>query len=130
MIKHLDHLVITTDKPEQMIAFYTKVLGMHHETFGDDGFGNPRHALVFGNQKINLHQHKKEIHPHAASPTIGAMDLCFIIDTDFQTLLTHLKTHHVSPLTDIVPRTGATGKISSIYLNDPDGNLIELSTYP
>jgi catechol 2,3-dioxygenase-like lactoylglutathione lyase family enzyme len=93
-------------------------------------FGNGRKALRFGNQKINLHQKGKEIDPKAAFPTMGSADLCFIADTPIEQVYQELIARQIQlEETGIVERTGATGKIKSVYFRDPDGNLIEVSNY-
>lgn len=124
-ISHLDHLVLTVADLEATGQFYTQVLGMELVTFSDN-----RMALNFGSQKINLHQADQEYKPHAAAPTPGSADLCFITSTPLSEWLAHLAEHHVTVELGPVARTGAWGAMQSIYLRDPDGNLIELANYP
>jgi catechol 2,3-dioxygenase-like lactoylglutathione lyase family enzyme len=121
-VDHLDHLVLTVADVSATEAFYQRVLGMHPVTFA-----NGRRALAFGNQKINLHQSGREIRPCAARPTPGSADLCFITSTPLNEVVTTLTNLGVPVEEGPVPRTGATGPIVSVYLRDPDGNLIELS---
>ncbi len=121
-IDHLDHLVLTVADVSATAAFYQRVLGMHPITFGDG-----RRALAFGDQKINLHQAGHELRPFAARPTPGSADLCFITSTPLSEVVTTLTNLGVPVEEGPVPRTGATGPIASVYLRDPDGNLIELS---
>lgn len=90
---------------------------------------NDRIALKFGNQKINLHQKGNEFEPKAERPTIGSADLCFIAETKIEDILTELKQQNIKIIEGIVERTGASGKIKSIYFRDPDLNLIEVSNY-
>jgi len=123
-IDRLDHIVLTVVDISATIAFYSRVLGMQEITFGDQ-----RKALVFGQQKINLHSAGRPIAPHAASPTPGSADLCFIVTGGIQEMLTHLQTCGVALEAGPVPRTGATGPIISAYFRDPDGNLLEVATY-
>ncbi|OOR88861.1 glyoxalase [Moraxella caviae] len=128
-IKALDHLVLTVADMSATIEFYTKVLGMQLQTFGDN-----RHALHFGAQKINLHQKGAEILPNAKRATCGSADLCLLTDTPLPEVLRYLQACGVAVVHDddgefIVPRTGAMGKIRSIYVRDPDGNLLEISRY-
>ncbi|BAV07581.1 Catechol 2,3-dioxygenase [Filimonas lacunae] len=124
-INRLDHLVLTVADVESACAFYQELLGMEVITFG-----NNRKALLFGNQKINLHQKGKEIDPKAAFPTCGSGDLCFIADTPVEEVLQELESKKITILEGgIVDRTGATGKIRSVYFRDPDNNLIEVSNY-
>ena len=123
-IDHLDHIVLTVVDISATIAFYSRVLGMQEITFGDQ-----RKALAFGQQKINLHPAGRPIAPHAASPTPGSADLCFIVTGGIQEVLAHLQTCGVALEAGPVPRTGATGPIISVYFRDPDGNLLEVATY-
>ena len=123
-ITGLDHLVLTVADLDQTAGFYQRVLGMRPVTFGAG-----RRALEFGTSKINLHQAGQEITPHAAQPTRGSADLCLITTTPPGEVLAHLGAEHV-PVEDApVPRTGACGPITSIYIRDPDGNLIEIASY-
>lgn len=123
-IKSIDHIVITTKDLEKTIAFYTEILGMEHIL----SWG-VQHALVFGNQKINLHSFKGEFQPCAENPEFGSQDLCFIFDGSIEDVKRELELKGVNIVLGIVDREGACGKMKSIYLNDPDGNLIELSEY-
>ncbi|QBF33115.1 VOC family protein [Thalassococcus sp. S3] len=123
----LDHLVLTVRDIDQAIAFYTDILGMTAERF-QPADGTTRWALTFGTQKINLHRAGHEFEPKAAQPKPGAADLCFLTDLSLAEWQTHLARHDIEIEEGPVPRTGATGPILSIYLRDPDGNLIEIST--
>lgn len=123
-IKHLDHLVLTVTDIEKTIDFYTHILGFNVVTFGDN-----RKALTFGNQKINLHQKGHEFEPKAQHPIPGSADLCFIAKTNIEDVLEELQQKNIEIIKGIVDRTGATGKIKSIYFRDPDMNLIEISNY-
>jgi len=122
-ISHLDHLVLTVSDIDKSVEFYTKVLGFELMIF------NERKALKFGNQKINLHQKGKEFEPKAEHPTTGSADLCFIAETKVDDILSELKQKNIEITEGIVERTGAEGKIKSIYFRDPDFNLIEVSNY-
>ncbi|WP_313515726.1 VOC family protein [Pseudomonas sp.] len=121
-IDHLDHLVLTVADLDVTVDFYTRVLGMQVVTFGEG-----RKALSFGVQKINLHQAGKEFEPKAERPTPGSADLCFIVATPLDEVIDHLETQGVAILEGPVRRTGATQPILSVYVRDPDFNLIELS---
>jgi catechol 2,3-dioxygenase-like lactoylglutathione lyase family enzyme len=123
-IKNLDHLVLTVADIDKTIEFYTRILGFKLVVFGDN-----RKALIFGNQKINLHQKGKEFEPKAEYPTSGSADLCFIAETDIHDVLEELKLKNIEIIEGIVERTGALGKIKSVYFRDPDLNLIEVSNY-
>jgi catechol 2,3-dioxygenase-like lactoylglutathione lyase family enzyme len=120
-IARLDHLVLTVSDPEATLAFYER-LGMRREVFGDG-----RLALHFGEQKINLHRAGRPIHPHAIRPTPGSADICLIVDGSLDAVERELEQAGVVFELGPVPRTGATGRIRSLYLRDPDGNLVELS---
>ena len=129
MIHRLDHLVLTTEHEEDCIHFYTKILGMQLESFVG---GNPpveRRAFRFGHQKINLHLKGREFEPKALHPTPGALDLCFIADVSIEEVQVRLEQFNVPIIEGPVQRTGATGKIQSVYVRDPDQNLIEISQY-
>ena len=124
MIDHLDHLVLTVKDIEATCKFYEQVLNMQVITFKGS-----RKALKFGQQKINLHQKGKEFEPKALQPTPGSADLCFIINTSIDSAIEHLNNCGVTVIEGPVSRTGATGKIQSVYFRDLDGNLIEVSNY-
>ena len=122
MIDHLDHLVLTTADEEACARFYVEVLGMRLETFGGG-----RKAFRFGNQKINLHLAGREFEPKAQVPRPGALDLCFIASMPLDEVIERLQEMQVPILEGPVLRTGATSRIRSVYLRDPDLNLIEIS---
>lgn len=124
IINRLDHLVLTVRDIEKTCAFYTAVLGMDVVTFGAG-----RKALAFGQQKINLHASGHEFAPHAKAPTPGSADVCFITETPLAKVIAELKQQQVTILEGPVERTGAQGKILSVYFRDPDENLIEVSNY-
>jgi catechol 2,3-dioxygenase-like lactoylglutathione lyase family enzyme len=123
VIDHLDHLVLTVASIDASVAFYTSALGMELITFGN------RKALRFGEQKINLHQAGKEFEPKAVRPTPGSADLCFITRAPLEQVISHLKVKNCAVELGPVPREGARGEMVSIYLRDPDFNLIEISNY-
>lgn len=124
----LDHLVLTVNDLDSTIRFYRDVLGMGIDRF-QAADGSVRTALKFGSQKINLHLFGAEFSPHAALPNPGSADLCFITETPLEDWLRLFEKHQVKVIDSPVARTGARGKIRSIYLRDPDGNLIEISVY-
>jgi catechol 2,3-dioxygenase-like lactoylglutathione lyase family enzyme len=119
----LDHFVLTVASLDATVDFYTEVLGM--EAVTSEG----RRALAFGLQKINLHQRGHEFSPHAGRPTPGSGDLCFITETPLEEVIGYLKLLSVRIEDGPVERTGAMGKIRSVYLRDPDQNLIEVGNY-
>jgi catechol 2,3-dioxygenase-like lactoylglutathione lyase family enzyme len=123
VIDHLDHLVLTVANIDATAAFYTSALGMELVTF------NSRKALRFGEQKINLHQAGNEFEPKAAHPMPGSGDLCFITKTPLEDVILHLTSKKFALELGPVERSGAVGKMRSIYLRDPDSNLIEISNY-
>lgn len=123
-IDRLDHLVLTVKSITSTCDFYTQVLGMEVVTFG-----NGRKALSFGFQKINLHEQGKEFEPKAKQPVPGSADLCFITNTPIQGVTQHFSSCGIEIIEGPVKRTGATGVIVSVYIRDPDLNLIEVSNY-
>lgn len=125
-VSALDHLVLTVRDIPEAEAFYAKVLGMQVETFRPSD-GTLRTALKFGTQKINLHAKGAEFEPKAAHPGPGTADLCFLSQHPLRDWLIHLQTGGVPVEAGPISRTGATGPIESIYIRDPDGNLIEIS---
>jgi catechol 2,3-dioxygenase-like lactoylglutathione lyase family enzyme len=127
MIDHLDHLVLTTAKETQCIDFYTRVLGMTLESFVGGTPPVERKAFKFGNQKINLHIKGKEFEPKADIPTPGSLDLCFIADRPLTEVIAKLKKEAWPIIEGPILRTGARSKINSVYVRDPDLNLIEIS---
>jgi catechol 2,3-dioxygenase-like lactoylglutathione lyase family enzyme len=122
MIDHLDHLVLTTIDRAACRDFYTRVLGMREETFGEG-----RYAFRFGDQKINVHERGREFEPKAHLPVPGALDLCFIASEGLDAVIDHLNAQQWPIIEGPVQRTGATGPIRSVYVRDPDLNLIEIS---
>ncbi|MDH4868379.1 VOC family protein [Alcaligenes nematophilus] len=122
MINHLDHLVLTTNNEEACVQFYVEQLGMSLETFGEG-----RRAFKFGEQKINLHVKGKEFEPKAHLPVPGALDLCFITSIPLDEVIKTLVERGVTIIEGPVARTGANFRLRSIYLRDPDLNLIEIS---
>lgn len=127
MIDHLDHLVLTTAHEVACIRFYTEVLGMQLESFVGGTPPVERKAFRYGNQKINLHVQGCEFEPKAHVPMPGALDLCFIAGVPLETVIATLRASEVRIIEGPVLRTGATGRIRSVYVRDPDLNLIEIA---
>jgi catechol 2,3-dioxygenase-like lactoylglutathione lyase family enzyme len=123
-IDRLDHLVLTVADIDPTVAFYTKVLGMQESIFSCG-----RRALTFGRQKINLHEAGREFEPKAKHPTPGSGDLCFVTDTPMHEVQQHLAAFDVPIEEGPVDRRGALGPIRSVYIRDPDANLVEIATY-
>lgn len=123
-IDRIDHIVLTVKDIEAACDFYSEVLGMEIVTFGEG-----RTALAFGRQKINLHQAGKEFEPKAAAPAPGSADLCFITESPLVEVTEHLRSCGVEIIEGPVKRTGAVGPIESVYIRDPDLNLIEIAVY-
>ena len=120
----MDHLVLTVASIGRTVAFYRDVLGLRAETFGDG-----RWALHFGDQKFNLHEAGHEFEPKAARPTPGSIDICLVVATPIDSVVAALRAKDVPLVEGPVDRTGARGKIRSVYLRDPDDNLVELANY-
>ncbi len=127
MIDHLDHLVLTTAHEQECIRFYTEVLGMQLEAFVGGSPPVERKAFKFGQQKINLHLKGREFEPKAHTPVPGALDLCFIASVPLDAVMAQLAAKGVPIVEGPVLRTGATSRIRSVYVRDPDLNLIEIS---
>ena len=127
MIDHLDHLVLTTAHEAECIRFYSEVLGMQLESFIGGTPPVERKAFKFGHQKINLHVKGREFEPKAHTPVPGALDLCFIAAVPLEAVVARLEMANVPIVEGPVMRTGATSKIRSVYVRDPDLNLIEIS---
>lgn len=125
-LESLDHLVLTVADIAATVGFYTRILGMVAEEF-HPADGSRRRALKFGRQKINLHQAGAEFEPKARAPGLGSADLCFLSDAPLADWLEHLARQGVPVEQGPVRRSGAEGPILSLYLRDPDGNLIEVS---
>lgn len=129
-IERIDHLVLTVRDINVTCEFYVRVLGMQVVTFAGSLFAQGvRIALQFGQQKINLHELGQEFEPKATYPTPGSADICLITTTPLSEAREHIIDCGVEIIAGIVTRTGALGEIDSIYLHDPDGNLIEISNY-
>jgi catechol 2,3-dioxygenase-like lactoylglutathione lyase family enzyme len=127
MIDLIDHFVLTVRSIEAACDFYARVLGMAVVTFGDG-----RKALQFGEfgeHKINLHEVGREFEPKASRPAPGSADICFITRTPLERVMNRMRSCNIEILEGPVKRTGAKGPIESIYVRDPDGNLIEIANY-
>jgi len=127
MIDHIDHIVLTTRDKDACIRFYTEVLGMKLEKFRTPT--EERLALKFGAQKINLHEWGREFTPRAHVAVPGSLDLCFIASTTLEDVMQRLKKNNIPLLEGPVAKTGAKGPIRSVYVRDPDLNLVEISVY-
>ena len=123
-VERLDHLVLTVKNAETSCAFYSKVLGMQEVTFQGG-----RKAVAFGNQKINFHELDQEFNPRAKQPSPGSADLCFITRAAMAQIINHLEACGVNIIEGPIERTGAMGPMTSIYIRDPDQNLIEIASY-
>ncbi len=123
-IERLDHLVLTAKDLQATIHFYARVLGMEAVEFQPGRF-----ALHFGEQKINLHEAGREFEPKARLPTPGSEDLCFVVPIPIDEVVEHVRGLGVTIEQGPVDRTGALGPMRSVYLRDPDGNLIEIASY-
>ena len=124
-VDRLDHLVLTVRDLETTCAWYERVLGMTRESFGEG-----RVALTYGRQKINVHPYPSPVWPLVADIAIpGSLDLCFIVEGSLNDVVDHLQALGETIELGPVPRTGALGPINSVYLRDPDRNLIELAVY-
>ena len=122
MIKSIDHVVLTTGDLQKCLDFYTRVLGMRVERYGEN-----RIALAFGDHKFNVHPPGFDAGVKARTPTPGSLDLCFLADRPLDEVIARLARENVPIEEGPVVRTGARFPIRSVYVRDPDGNLIEIS---
>ena len=125
-ITGIDHLVLTVASIERTVGFYTTVLGLRAESFGSEPV---RWALHFGAQKFNLHEVGHEFEPKAARPTAGSVDICLVARTPLDEVVVVLGALGVPIVEGPVLRTGARGTIRSVYIRDPDDNLVEIANY-
>jgi catechol 2,3-dioxygenase-like lactoylglutathione lyase family enzyme len=125
MIDHIDHIVLTTRDKEACIRFYSEVLGMKLERFRTPS--EERLALKFGSQKINLHEWGKEFEPRAHVAVPGSLDLCFIASVPLEKVIAKLREMKVPIIEGPVAKTGAVSRLRSVYVRDPDLNLVEIS---
>ena len=125
MIDHIDHVVLTTRDLSACLKFYSEILGMQLEKFQTPT--ETRLALKFGNQKINVHEWGKEFTPRAHVAAPGTLDLCFIASISLEDVIKKLEQFKVKIIDGPVMKTGATSKIRSVYVRDPDLNLVEIS---
>lgn len=123
-LDRLDHLVLTCRDLDATAAWYERVLGMRRVTFAQN-----RTALAFGNQKINLHQQGREVKPNAAAAAPGTADICFITSQPTEDVVAHLGACGVTIERGPVAQSGALGAMTSVYMRDPDGNLVEVARY-
>ena len=127
MIISIDHIVLTTQNIEKTVFFYRDILGMELDEFVPPDGSAMRKSLKFGSQKINLHQEGLPFKPHAKNPVSGAIDICFLSSTKIDEWQIIFSRHNVLIEKGPIKKTGATGLIMSIYVRDPDQNLIEIS---
>lgn len=124
----VDHVVLTVADIEATLEFYERALGFTRELFkGPDG--QARHALKFGNQKINLQDRATTTPTKALKPTFGSGDFCLLATVPIAEVLAHLRAQGIAIEAGPVPRRGAQGALNSIYFRDPDGNLVEVAEY-
>jgi catechol 2,3-dioxygenase-like lactoylglutathione lyase family enzyme len=123
-LRRIDHVVLTVADLAATIGFYERVLGMRHVVTGE------RHALHFGDCKLNLHPEVNDYPPlKAAVPTLGSQDICLVADGPIEDVVARLREEGVEIEEGPVPRDGALGTMVSVYLRDPDANLVEISVY-
>ena len=124
-LQRIDHVVFTVRDIDRACDFYARILGMEVVTFAEG-----RKALHFGQCKINLHQQGHEFEPKALRPGPGTQDLCLLTTTPMPEVISHLRDVGIAIVEGPVPRTGARGTMESVYVRDPDGNLVEVARYP
>ena len=128
-LNSIDHIVMQAFDVPETIKFYTEILGMTHIEFQPPTGGPARHSLHFGAQKINIHDVSAPFVPHARNPVAGAVDLCFVTQQSIGDWQQHLAKCGIAIEVGPVRKIGANGPLLSIYIRDPDGNLIEISNY-
>jgi catechol 2,3-dioxygenase-like lactoylglutathione lyase family enzyme len=121
-VQRIDHVVLTVRDVERTLSFYERALGMRPVTFGEG-----RRALSFGDQKLNLHEAGKEFEPKARVPVAGSADVCFTTDLPLDEVIAHLARVGVAIELGPVAKTGARRQLRSVYVRDPDGNLVEIA---
>ena len=122
MIGSIDHVVLTTRDLGRCLDFYTRALGLRIERYGEN-----RIALRFGDHKFNVHPPGFDAGIKARFPTPGSLDLCFLADRPLDEVIARLRRENVAIEEGPINRTGARFTIRSVYVRDPDGNLIEIS---
>lgn len=127
MTLSIDHIVLTVNDMDKTVKFYSEVLGMTFKEFQPAGGGERRNSLVFSNQKINLHHADSPYVPHANNPMSGTADICFLSSTPLEKWQSKFAENSIEIEDGPVRKTGATGPIMSLYVRDPDMNLIEIS---
>jgi catechol 2,3-dioxygenase-like lactoylglutathione lyase family enzyme len=128
MIKDFDHVVLTTADLDKCLDFYTRVLGMRVERYRTEGArGAERIALRFGDRKFNVHPPGFDANLKADKPTPGSLDFCFLADRPITEVIEHLKACNVTIIDGPGKRTGARFDLRSVYVRDPDNNLVEIA---
>ena len=123
-LRRIDHVVLTVADIAATIGFYERVLGMRHVVTGE------RHALHFGDSKLNLHPEVNDFPPlKAAVPTLGSEDICLVAEGSIDEIAAHLRACEVEVIEGPIARDGALGAMTSVYFRDPDANLVEVSVY-
>ncbi len=124
LLKSIDHFVITTSNLQECLHFYVEILGMEHIEFAEG-----RHMLRFGNEKINIHNYPGEFSPYAKNATFGAQDFCLIAEGNIHEIKQMIEEKKWPIEVGVVQQEGARGVMDSIYMFDPDGNLVEIAVY-
>ena len=129
IVDRIDHLVLTVRDIEATTRFYERAIGLEREFYRGPQ-GQPRHALRFGNQKINLQDAATDTPTKARTPTLGSGDFCLIAACPLEEVLARLEAEGIPVEAGPVARNGALGPMRSVYFRDPDGNLVEVAEYP
>lgn len=127
MITAIDHIVLSAKDLERTVWFYCEVLGMQLQEFVPADGGETRLALSFGTNKINLHDVNQPYQPHARTPVAGSLDICLLSDNPVDAWCKRVAVFGIEVELGPTARTGSTGPLRSIYIRDPDGNLVEIS---
>tara|TARA_B100000401_G_C52715840_1_gene676177 strand:+ start:204 stop:620 length:417 start_codon:yes stop_codon:yes gene_type:complete len=126
-VKSIDHIVLTVENIDKTVKFYKDVLNMKLSFYTAKNDNTKRISFAFGNQKINIHSVGNKHKPHAKKPTSGSTDICFLSNTSVYDWIDYLIANEIKIEDGPVKRNGAEGEILSVYIRDPDGNLIEIS---
>ncbi|MBM09747.1 MAG: VOC family virulence protein [Magnetovibrio sp.] len=127
VLTSIDHIVLTASDMDQTISFYCDILGMKLQAYTPPGGGEIRRSLKFGVHKINLHDKRTPYKPHALNPVSGAVDICFLSSTPIEIWKKIFVKNNIEIEDGPIQKTGANGPIMSLYVRDPDLNLIEIA---
>ena len=129
MIVRIDHVVMNCRNVETTASWYERALGFKRETYVSPAEPGTRIALKFGQHKFNLRQTGSPNWATCRVDAPGSLDLCFVTEGSLEPVIERLESLGIPIKVGPAPRTGALGRMTSIYCEDPDGNLVEVATY-